>query len=374
MYRRGLACDEFAVGAGMDNRSIAVVTGSLGLVGSAAVRRFDALGLDVVGIDNDGRRMFFGDESSTAPQLALLQTELPRYRHLKLDIRDDQPIDDLFRELGGRIAVVLHAAAQPSHDWAARAPRIDFAINATATLSLLESVRAHAPEALFLYMSSNKVYGDGPNQLPLRAAETRFVLPAEHPFAVHGIDETMPIDQCRHSLFGVSKTAADLMVQEYSSRFGLDTMVFRAGCITGPEHRAVPDHGFLAYLCERVAAGLPYTVVGYGGRQVRDNLHVDDLADAFAFAVSAPRVSGVYNIGGGPKATVSVSEALDLAGRLTGRVPIVELVDEPRYGDHMWWVSDFRRFQAAYPAWRPSHGTDDLIAALVDAQLARLAK
>ena len=358
----------------MDRRSVALVTGSLGLVGSAAVRRFDALGLDVVGIDNDGRRTFFGDVSSTAAQRAVLETELPRYSHVELDIRDDQAIDDLVRDFGPRIAVVLHAAAQPSHDWAARAPKIDFAINATATLTLLESVRAHAPEALFLYMSTNKVYGDGPNQLPFRPGATRFVLPADHPFAAHGIDETMSIDQCRHSLFGVSKTAADLMVQEYASRFGLTTLVFRAGCITGPEHRAVPDHGFLAYLCQRVAAGLPYTVVGHGGLQVRDNLHVDDLAKAFALAVVAPHGAGVYNIGGGPEATVSVSEALELAGHLTGRKPVVETVETPRFGDHLWWVSDFRRFQAAYPMWRPSYGTEDLVAAVIDGQLSLLAR
>jgi CDP-paratose 2-epimerase len=221
-------------------------------------------------------------------------------------------------------------------------------------------------------MSTNKVYGDGPNRLPLLPTPSRFVLPAGHPFSEHGIDESMSIDQCRHSLFGVSKAAADLMVQEYASRFGLATLVFRAGCITGPEHRAVPDHGFLAYLCRQVTMGLPYTVIGHGGLQVRDNLHVDDLAEAFARAIVAPAGSGVYNIGGGPGATISVSEALELAGRLSGRAPIVRSVEEPRHGDHMWWVTDFRRFQAAYPAWRPSRDTEALVASVIDGQRSRL--
>ena len=342
-----------------------MVTGSLGLVGSAAARQFAALGLDVVGIDNDTRQAIFGADASTASLRAKLERELPSYRHSALDLRDETGIDDLLRGLGRRIGVVLHAAAQPSHNWAAGAPKVDFAINAVATMGLLEAVCAHSPEALFLFMSSNKVYGDGPNRLPLVASDTRYVLPPEHPYERNGIDETMSIDQCRHSLFGVSKVAADLMVQEYALRFGLTTMVFRAGCITGPEHRAVSDHGFLAYLCRQVVAGLPYQVIGHGGLQVRDNLHVDDLANAFARAVSAPG-SGVYNIGGGPGASVSVREALDLAGRLSGRTPVVATVEVPRYGDHMWWVSDTSRFRNAYPGWAPSYDTPQLIAGLIE--------
>lgn len=349
----------------METGSIAVVTGSLGLVGSAAARRFSALGLDVVGIDNDGRREFFGADASTSAVRRELEADLPRYAHVELDIRDDAQVTALFARLGRRVAVVLHAAAQPSHDWAARAPKVDFAINAVATLAILEAVRSHAPEALLLFMSTNKVYGDGPNRLPLEARATRYVLPAGHRFE-HGIDETMSIDQCRHSLFGVSKVAADLMVQEYAMRFGLAAFVFRAGCITGSGHRAVSDHGFLAYLCRRVAAGLPYKVIGHRGLQVRDNLHADDLAEAFASVIGKPAgKTGVYNIGGGPGATTSVAEALDLAGRLCGRVPVVEMEEEPRYGDHMWWVTDMSRFQAAWPEWRPSFDTERLVADLV---------
>lgn len=349
----------------MSGGDVALVTGSLGLVGSASVRRFAALGLAVVGIDSDARQGFFGAEASTAPVRATLEAEVPGYRHHALDLRDEAGIEALLRSLGGRIAVVLHAAAQPSHDWAAGAPKVDFAINAVATLTLLEAVRAHAPEALFLFMSTNKVYGDAPNQLPLVAGATRFALPPAHRFAAHGIDESMSIDQCRHSLFGVSKVAADLMVQEYAQRFGLTAQVFRAGCITGPEHRAVSDHGFLAYLCRRVVAGLPYRVIGHGGLQVRDNLHVEDLAEAFARSVARPQ-SGVFNIGGGPGATVSVVEALDLAGRLSGRPPVIEDEAVPRYGDHLWWVSDIRRFAAAYPGWAPTRDTPTLIAGLVE--------
>lgn len=347
--------------------SVAVVTGSLGLVGAAAARRLARLGLAVVGIDNDGRRDFFGAAASTAAVRASLEAEHGDYRHAALDIRDADGIAALFRGLRGQVAVVVHAAGQPSHDWAAGAPQVDFAINATATLGLLETVRAQAPGALFLFMSTNKVYGDAPNLLPLRAEATRFVLAEDHRFARFGIDETMSIDQCRHSLFGVSKVAADLMVQEYAARFGLTTVVFRAGCITGPEHRAVADHGFLGYLCRCVTTGRTYRVIGHDGLQVRDNLHVDDLAEAFARVVARPRGSGVYNIGGGPGATVSVREALALAGGCAGRAPVVETVAAPRYGDHMWWVSDNRRFQEAYPGWRPRMDAAGLIAALCSA-------
>lgn len=349
----------------MSGGSVALVTGSLGLVGSAAARRFAGLGLDVVGLDSDARAGFFGAGASTAPMRAVLEAELPGYRHVALDLRDEAGVAALVAAWGERLAVVLHAAAQPSHDWAAGAPKVDFAINAGATLTLLEAVRAHAPAALFLFMSSNKVYGDAPNRLPLVARATRFALPEGHPFARHGIDESLSIDQCRHSLFGVSKAAADLMVQEYAARFGLTAQVFRAGCITGPEHRAVSDHGFLAYLCRQVVAGEPYRVIGHRGLQVRDNLHVEDLAEAFARAVAAPQ-SGVFNIGGGPGATVSVIEALDLAATRAGRRPVVAYDDEARYGDHMWWVSDNRRFARAYPGWTPTRDADQLIGGLVE--------
>jgi CDP-paratose 2-epimerase len=259
----------------------------------------------------------------------------------------------------------VHAAAQPSHDWAARDPKLDFAVNATSTLNLLEATRRHAPNALFLFMSSNKVYGDKPNELPLLKTATRFVIDPSHPFAAHGIDETMQIDQSRHSLFGVSKTAADLMVQEYALRFGLRTYVFRAGCITGVDQRAVEAHGFLAYLCRQVTSGGTYQLIGYGGLQVRDNLDASDLAAAFAMLVREPGEPSVFNIGGGPQATVSVLEALELAGRISGRTPRIDLVERARYGDHKYWVSDIRRFQAAYPSWRPSYQTADLVERLV---------
>ncbi len=300
-----------------------------------------------------------------------MQAEIPSYRHRDIDIRDEHAIEDVFRAFGERIAVVLHAAAQPSHDWAAGDPKLDFAVNATGTLNLLEATRRHAPNARFLFMSSNKVYGDGPNELPLRETATRFVVDPAHPFATHGIDESMSIDQCRHSLFGVSKAAADLMVQEYAHRFGLPTYVFRAGCITGVGQRAVAAHGFLAYLCQQVASGMTYEVIGYGGLQVRDNLDASDLAEAFALVVQDPTVPGVFNIGGGSQATVSVLEALDLAGQISGRVPRIEFVEPARYGDHKYWVSDFRRFQVAYPVWRPSFGTADLMRQLIAGQHGR---
>lgn len=352
----------------MADGAVALVTGSLGLVGSAAVRRFAALGFDVIGIDNDSRGRFFGAEASTAAVRAEIEAAGVRYRHCDFDIRDRAAVDDLLRRLKDRTAVVLHAAAQPSHDWSARDPLSDFSINAMATVSLLESVRSHAPEARFLFMSTNKVYGDAPNRLPLRMGPTRFELPSGHRWSKHGIDESLSIDQSQHSLFGVSKAAADLMVQEYARRFGLFTTVFRAGCITGTGHRAVADHGFLAYLCACVARGRHYAVIGHAGLQVRDNLDVEDLTEAFARVIAAPPSSGVYNIGGGPGGTVSVREAIALAAAAAGRDAVVTEVSEPRYGDHKWWVSDTRRFEAAYPGWRPRKDATALIGALVAAQ------
>lgn len=345
----------------MGGQSIAIVTGALGLVGSAAVRRLHALGLDVLGIDNDFRSVLFGPAASTAATLATLERDCPGYRHLHLDIRDHAGIEAAVQAAGAALAVVVHAAAQPSHDWAASDPMTDFAINATATLALLEACRRHAPEVLFLFTSTNKVYGDLPNRLPLQPEGRRLALPADHPFHAHGIDESMSIDNSRHSLFGVSKAAADLMVQEYARRFGMRGVVFRAGCLTGENHRGAKAHGFLAYLCDCARSGRPYEVIGHGGLQVRDNLHADDLAEAFCRILAAQGGAGVYNIGGGVLGSCSVLEALDHAGELLGRPVAHSLVAEARYGDHAWWISDTRRFAADYPGWAPRHSARELI-------------
>ncbi len=272
--------------------SIAVVTGSAGLIGSEAAIHFSSLGLEVVGIDNDMRRVFFGDDASTEWNRRRLQELLgKRYRHVDLDIRNEEGIGKVFEQYSRDIGVVIHAAAQPSHDWAARQPVTDFSINAAGTLNLLENTREHCPEAVFIYMSTNKVYGDAPNRLPLVELATRWEIEPEHTYA-SGIREDMSIDQCLHSLFGVSKIAADLMVQEYGRYFGLRTGCFRGGCLTGPHHSGAELHGFLAYLMKCAVTGMPYTVFGYKGKQVRDNIHSADLVGALHEFFLAPRVGG----------------------------------------------------------------------------------
>lgn len=343
----------------------ALVTGSLGLVGAAAVRRLSDLGLTVHGVDADLRRQFFGDAASTAPVRADLERACRSYRHHGFDIRDAAAVGGLVARLGRDLAVVVHAAAQPSHDWAATDPATDFAINATATLTLLEACRTSAPQALFLFMSTNKVYGDAPNLLPLRAEGTRLEPESTHRFHARGIDESMSIDQTRHSLFGVSKAAADLMVQEYAARFGMRTIVLRAGCLTGEAHRGTKAHGFLSFLCATARAGRTYEVIGHGGLQVRDNLHADDLAEAFVAALTGSGGSGVYNIGGGRLGSCSVIEALAMAAEVLGRPVAQRFTEAPRYGDHLWWISDTGRFQQDHPGWRPRLSARDLVERLL---------
>ena len=338
--------------------SIAVVTGSAGLVGAETVRHFAAQGLDVVGIDNDMRRQFFGADATTVWSRQALERSARGYSHVDGDIRDTAAIDDLFRRYGREIAVVIHAAAQPSHDWAARDPVTDFTVNAQGTLVLLEATRRFCPDAVFIFCSTNKVYGDACNRLPLRERETRWELEEGHAYADHGIDEGMTIDASLHSLFGVSKTAADLMVQEYGRTFGLQTACFRGGCLTGPGHAGAQLHGFLSYLIKCAVTGEPYTVLGYKGKQVRDNIHSRDLVSAFWQFFRNPRRAAVYNIGGGRFANCSVLEAIALAERITGRSMNWSYQDAPRLGDHIWWVSDTRRFQRDYPDWRLTYGIE----------------
>ncbi|WP_193142744.1 MULTISPECIES: NAD-dependent epimerase/dehydratase family protein [unclassified Meridianimarinicoccus] len=352
-------------GSAMGPGDTALVTGAHGLVGSAVVRRLARTGLQVIGIDNDARAQFFGAAASTRAEGAALCRDIPTYRTLDIDLRDTRALSRLFQERGQGFAIIVHAAAQPSHDWSALDPVQDFAINAVATLDLLEQVRNHAPSAHFVLLSSNKVYGDRPNELPLDRQGQRLVLPTDHPYAASGIDEGMSIDQCRHSVFGVSKTAADLLTQEYALRFGLDATVFRAGCLTGVAHRGTALHGFLNHLVRTVLAGDTYRVCGYGGYQVRDNLLAEDVAEAVWLAAGRPGL-GVYNLGGGPAASVSVLEALDMAGELSGRAARLEIDPKARYGDHKWWISDTGRFRAAFPQWTPSRNARELIAELVD--------
>lgn len=335
--------------------SVAIVTGAAGLVGSESALMFAAKGLKVVGVDNDMRRLFFGDEASTAWNRRRLESELgPAYRHENLDIRSLDDLDRLFAALGRATSVVVHCAAQPSHDWAARDPHTDFSVNASGTLNLLECARRHAPEAVFIFTSTNKVYGDTPNRLPLRELETRWEIAEDHPF-YRGISEEMSIDQTLHSLFGASKVAADVLVQEYGRYFGLRTACFRGGCLTGPSHSGTQLHGFLAYLMRCAATGSPYTVFGYKGKQVRDNIHSADLVGAFWEFFEAPRVAEVYNIGGGRFANCSMLEAIAVCERITGRPMNWRYSEQNRTGDHIWWISDNAKFASHYPQWRQEY-------------------
>jgi CDP-paratose 2-epimerase len=330
--------------------SVAIVTGSAGLVGAEAVRFLAGQGLDVIGIDNDLRSYFFGPGASTGWLVRELERLLPTYRHVHLDIRHRDALEPLFSAHGAEIALIVHAAAQPSHDWAAREPFTDFSVNAHGTLVLLEAVRTHAPEAVFIFCSTNKVYGDTPNRLPLEEQSTRLELPADHRYH-GGIDTTMSIDASTHSLFGVSKAAADLMVQEYGRYFHMPTVCLRCGCLTGPSHAGAKLHGFLSYLMRCTVTGDPYTVLGYRGKQVRDNLHSADLVKAFASFHRAPRPAAVYNMGGGRASNCSMLEAIALCEEIAGRRLDWELLDEARLGDHRWWISDIDEFRADYPEW-----------------------
>ena len=331
--------------------SIAVITGSSGLIGSEAAIHFGTLGLQVVGIDNDMRQAFFGPEASTAWNRTRVQNLVGRnYVHADLDIRDREAVLALFTRYGRAIELVIHAAAQPSHDWAAREPFIDFDINAVGTLNLLEATRLHAGDAAFIFTSTNKVYGDRPNLLPLEELETRWEIDRTHTYW-EGIREDMSIDHSLHSLFGASKVAADVLVQEYGRYFGMPTACFRGGTLTGPNHSAAELHGFLAYVVRCAMTGTPYTVYGYKGKQVRDAIHSHDLVRAFHEVLRAPRVAEVYNIGGGRFSNASVIEAIRLSEEIVGEELSWNYQDANRIGDHIWWIGDNGRFQAHYPNW-----------------------
>jgi CDP-paratose 2-epimerase len=312
------------------------------------------------------RARFFGPEASTARTRQQLQSSLSRYRHENLDIRDTDAVDALFARLGKDVNVIVHTAAQPSHDWAARDPHTDFQVNALGTLNLLESTRRHCPEAVFIFTSTNKVYGDTPNQLPLVELGSRYEIEASHPFHV-GIDETMSVDQTKHSLFGASKLAADLLVQEYGRYFGLKSVCFRGGCLTGPGHAGTELHGFLAYLMKCTAQGMPYRVFGYKGKQVRDNIHSYDLVNAFWHFFRAPRVGEVYNIGGSRHSCCSMLEAIEGCERISGRKLDWSYIEDNRIGDHIWWISDVGKFQCHYPEWRYQYDLEAILGQIHEA-------
>lgn len=341
---------------------VAIITGSGGLIGAETVKLFGERGLEIVGIDNDMRRQFFGPDASTRWQIDTLKRTCRNYTHVDADIRDEAAIERVFSKYGKNIAVIIHCAAQPSHDWAVREPMTDFTVNANGTLTLLEAMRQHAAQAVFIFVSTNKVYGDWPNHLPLVEYETRFEVAPAHAWAENGIPEEMSIDSCLHSLFGASKVAADVLVQEYGRYFGLKTACFRGGCLTGPGHSGAQLHGFLAYLMKCAVTGTPYTVFGYKGKQVRDNIHSRDLAEAFWCFFKRPAVGEVFNIGGGRYSNCSMLEAITMAEDLTRR-PLNHSYDNvSRRGDHIWWISDVRKFQLMYPEWRPKYNIQAIMA------------
>jgi CDP-paratose 2-epimerase len=343
----------------------AIISGSSGLIGSEAVRHFAAAGYDVIGVDNDMRAQFFGAAASTRHTTDDLVSEFSNFRAEDVDIRDGAAIDRIFAEHAHDLELIIHTAAQPSHDWAARDPHTDFSVNAVGTMNLLEATRHHKPEATFIFTSTNKVYGDTPNYLPLIETETRLELPEDHKW-FGGIDTTMSIDHSTHSLFGVSKASADLMVQEYGRYFGIPTVCFRGGCLTGPNHAGAQLHGFLAYLMRATVTDTPYTIFGYGGKQVRDNIHANDVVSAFEAFHRAPRVSAVYNLGGGRFSNCSMLEAIAMCEEISGKTLNYTLSGQARIGDHRWWISDLGVFQQDYPDWEYAYDLETTLREIHD--------
>ena len=333
----------------------AVVTGSSGLIGSELVRLLDGRGWRVEGIDNNMRRDFFGPGGDTTANLQALLAATKRFTHHDVDVRDRAALTHAVRE--ARPAAIVHCAAQPSHDLAAARPVDDFEVNALGTLNLLEAARAYARDAPFVFLSTNKVYGDAPNELPLVELETRW----DYADGRDGIDESCRVDASTHSLFGASKLAADVLVQEYSRSYGMPTVCFRAGCVTGARHAAVELHGFLAYLARALAERRVYRIYGYGGRQVRDNIHAADACTAIAAFLERPSAGAVYNLGGGRANSISILEAIGRLEELTGVRLAHEYVDEPRRGDHVCYITDLRRFRADYPEWEPELSLDRIL-------------
>ena len=330
---------------------VALVTGSSGLIGGESVEFMSSKFDLVIGIDNDMRAYFFGKESSTNWNKNRLEESCVNFKSYQADIRSVESLSPIFEKYGKDIALIIHTAAQPSHDWAAREPLTDFGVNATGTINLLEMCRIHCPEAVFIFTSTNKVYGDTPNYLPLIEQDKRWEIDSSHPYFADGIDELMSVDQTKHSVFGASKVAADIMVQEYGKYFGIKTGIFRGGCLTGPNHSGAQLHGFLAYLMKCAITKDHYTIFGYKGKQVRDNIHSYDLVNMFWHFYQNPRAGEVYNAGGGRHANCSMLEAIDLCEEITGNKMNYSYSETNRIGDHIWYISNLNKFKSHYPNW-----------------------
>jgi CDP-paratose 2-epimerase len=349
----------------------ALITGSSGLIGSEAVKFFAGKGFKTIGIDNDMRKVFFGEDASTEWNRKALEEIISDYVHCNLDIRDKEAVEKLFIKYGSDIKVIIHCAAQPSHDWAATEPFTDFTVNANGTIVLLEYTRQYCSNAVFIFTSTNKVYGDLPNMLPLVETETRWEVDQQHVFYQYGIDETMSIDQSMHSLFGASKVAADILVQEYGRYFGMKTACFRGGCLTGPAHSGTQLHGFLSFLMKCAVTGELYTVFGYKGKQVRDNIHSEDLINMFWHFYEKPKIGEVYNAGGSRFSNCSVLEAIEICEKITCKKMNYTLSEMNRAGDHIWYISDVRKFQNHYPEWHFKHGLEQMSVEIHDAMVSR---
>ena len=352
--------------------NVLVVTGSAGLIGSEAVEflsdKFDL----VVGIDNNQREYFFGEGASVEWNNDRLKLKYNNYKHHSIDIRNYTDLELVFKEFGNDIKMVLHTAAQPSHDWAANEPLTDFTINANGTMNLLELTRLYCIKATFVFTSTNKVYGDTPNNLPLVELENRWELDENHHWFEKGIDESMSIDNSKHSLFGASKVSADVMAQEYGKYFGMNVGIFRGGCLTGPNHSGAKLHGFLSYLIKCAIKGDHYTIFGYKGKQVRDNIHSWDLVNMFWHFHQNPRQGEVYNAGGSRHSNCSMQEAILLGEEMLGKKMNYSYAEDNRIGDHIWYVSDISKFREHYPSWEYKYGLDDIFSQIIESMTTRV--
>ncbi len=344
---------------------IALITGSCGLVGSESASFFSKKGFKIIGIDNNYRKVFFGKDGDISWLRNKLKKELKNYKHFSTDIRNFENLKKIFKKYRKNISLIIHAAAQPSHDWAKNKAFIDFDINAKGTLNLLELTRLYCPNAPFIFMSTNKVYGDNPNLLPLIEKKTRWEIKGNHKFK-SGIDESMSIDNCTHSFFGASKSYADIIVQEYGKNIGLKTACFRAGCITGPNHSGAKLHGFLSYLVKISLQSKKYFLIGYKGKQVRDNIHSNDLVSCFWEYYKKPGHGEVYNMGGGRYSNCSVIEALNMVENITGIKIKKKILKQNRIGDHIWYVSNTKKFKKKYPNWKQKFSTRKIINELIE--------
>ena len=340
---------------------VAIITGSAGLIGSEAVDFFSKKFDKVLGIDNNMRKYFFGDDASTEWNKKRIEEKYNNYKHYNCDIRDYAELEKIFKEYSADIKLIVHTAAQPSHDWAANEPITDFTVNANGTLNMLELTRLHTKDAVFIFTSTNKVYGDTPNYLPLVELENRWEIAETHPYYKYGIDESMSIDNTKHSLFGASKVAADVMAQEYGKYFNMHVGVFRGGCLTGPKHFGTKLHGFLSYLVKCAITGDHYTVFGYKGKQVRDNIHSWDLVNMFWHFYQKPRMGEAYNAGGSRHSNCSMKEAITICEEITGKKMNYSYSETNRIGDHIWWISDVSKFKNHYPGWEYKYNLQGIV-------------